>query len=61
MAVGFGAAVFACFLIPLGAVIIMPAAVAGATMLARRVLEETGSTGAREPSASPTAQLADGR
>lgn len=39
MAVGFGAAVFACFLIPLGAVLIMPAAVAGATVLARRVLD----------------------
>lgn len=39
MAIGFGAAVFACFLIPLGAVLIMPAAVAGGTLLARRVLD----------------------
>ncbi|HZN20562.1 MAG TPA: EI24 domain-containing protein [Micromonosporaceae bacterium] len=38
MALGFGVAVFACFLIPLGAVLVMPAAVAGGTLLARRVL-----------------------
>jgi CysZ protein len=41
LAVGFGAAVFACFLIPLGAVVVTPAAVAGATMLTRRVLGES--------------------
>lgn len=35
---GFGVAVFLCFLIPLGAVLIMPAAVAGAALLARRSL-----------------------
>ncbi|MFI2710146.1 EI24 domain-containing protein [Micromonospora sp. NPDC018662] len=35
-ALGFGAAVFLCFLIPLGAVLVMPAAVAGAALLARR-------------------------
>jgi CysZ protein len=39
LAVGFGAAVFLCFLVPLGAVIVTPAAVAGGTMLARRVLD----------------------
>lgn len=38
MALGFGVAVFCCFLIPLGAVLIMPAAVAGGTLLARRSL-----------------------
>ncbi|MBB5870559.1 CysZ protein [Allocatelliglobosispora scoriae] len=38
LAVGFGAGVFVCFLIPLGAVLIMPAAVAGGTLLARRSL-----------------------
>lgn len=38
MAVGFGAAVLVAFLIPLGAVLLMPAAVAGATLLARRSL-----------------------
>jgi CysZ protein len=37
MAIGFGAATFICFLIPLGAVLVMPAAVAGATLLSRRL------------------------
>jgi CysZ protein len=37
-ALGFGVAVFLCFLIPLGAVLLMPAAVAGGTLLARRAL-----------------------
>jgi CysZ protein len=37
-AMGFGVAVFCCFLIPLGAVLVMPAAVAGGTLLARRSL-----------------------
>lgn len=37
-ALGFGVAVFVSFLIPLGAVLLMPAAVAGAALLARRVL-----------------------
>lgn len=37
-ALGFGVAVFLCFLIPLGGVLIMPAAVAGGTLLARKVL-----------------------
>jgi CysZ protein len=39
LAIGFGAAVFVCNLIPvIGAILVMPAAVAGGTMLARRVL-----------------------
>jgi len=38
LALGFGAAVFASFLIPLGAILLMPAAVAGATLLSRKVL-----------------------
>ncbi len=38
MALGFGVAVFLCFLIPLGAVLVMPAAVVGGTLLSRRVL-----------------------
>ena len=38
VALGFGVAVFCCFLIPLGAVLVMPAAVAGGTLLARRSL-----------------------
>jgi CysZ protein len=37
MAIGFGAATVVCFLIPLGAILVMPAAVAGATLLSRRV------------------------
>jgi CysZ protein len=36
MSLGFGAAVFATFLVPLGAGLLMPAAVAGAALLARR-------------------------
>ncbi|HEY0696760.1 MAG TPA: EI24 domain-containing protein [Micromonospora sp.] len=36
LALGFGVTVFLCFLIPLGAVLLMPAAVAGATLLTRR-------------------------
>jgi CysZ protein len=40
-ALGFGVAVFVCFLIPLGAVLVMPAAVAGATLLARRSLGQS--------------------
>jgi CysZ protein len=37
MALGFGVATFVCFLIPGGAILIMPAAVAGATVLSRRL------------------------
>jgi CysZ protein len=40
LALGFGVAVFLCFLIPLGAILLMPAAVAGATLLARKVLNQ---------------------
>ncbi len=36
---GFGIAVQACFLIPFGAIVVMPAAVAGSTMLAREALD----------------------
>jgi CysZ protein len=39
-ALGFGTAVFLCFLVPGGAVLLMPAAVAGGTLLARHVLAE---------------------
>ncbi|MEV0429991.1 EI24 domain-containing protein [Micromonospora sp. NPDC050495] len=44
-ALGFGTAVFVCFLIPLGAVLIMPAAVAGAALLARRSLGQSVEEG----------------
>lgn len=40
---GFGVAVHLSFLIPGGAIIVMPAAVAGATVLAKHVLGETSS------------------
>jgi CysZ protein len=40
LAVGFGAATFVVFLIPLGAVFAMPGAVAGATLLARERLAD---------------------
>ena len=36
---GFGIATQLCFLIPLGAVVTMPAAVAGATMLSRELID----------------------
>jgi CysZ protein len=54
LAVGFGAAVFACFLIPLGAVLVMPAAVAGGTLLARRILDADHAGSAVQP-ADPAA------
>lgn len=44
---GFGMATQACFLVPLGAVAVMPAAVAGATMLARDLLALPPSTTSR--------------
>ncbi|MFY1634444.1 EI24 domain-containing protein [Solwaraspora sp. WMMB335] len=43
-ALGFGVAVFCCCLVPLGAVLIMPAAVAGATLLARQAVGEPTRT-----------------
>jgi CysZ protein len=44
LSLGFGVAVFCCFLIPLGAVLLMPAAVAGATLLSRTVLGHPTAT-----------------
>ncbi len=41
---GFGGAVQLCFLVPGGAVLVMPAAVAGATLLAREALDQAGLT-----------------
>lgn len=43
---GFGVATQLCFLVPLGAVATMPAAVAGATMLARGLLDGVDGDGA---------------
>ncbi|MGW3602306.1 EI24 domain-containing protein [Micromonospora sp. NPDC005161] len=51
MALGFGVAVFVCFLIPLGAVLVMPAAVAGAALLARRSLGQSIDERASTPPA----------
>jgi CysZ protein len=45
---GFGVAVFCSFLIPLGAILLMPAAIAGATLLSRQVLGQP-ITQTREP------------
>jgi CysZ protein len=50
VALGFGAATFVTFLVPLGAVVTMPAAVAGATMLARRIDATDGITVPARPS-----------
>lgn len=44
---GFGTATAALFLIPLGAVLFMPGAVAGATLMAREVCDGDTSTGAK--------------
>ncbi|PKI90212.1 hypothetical protein CW368_10550 [Actinomycetales bacterium SN12] len=44
---GFGAATQLCFMVPLGAVFIMPTAVAGATVLARDLLAHRTPTAAR--------------
>jgi CysZ protein len=43
---GFGVAVHLCFLVPGGAVLVMPAAVAGATYLARHALDATAASAA---------------
>ncbi len=40
LALGFGAAAYLLFLVPLGAIVVMPAAVAGSVLLTRRVLDE---------------------
>ena len=54
---GFGVATQLCFLIPGGAVAIMPVAVAGSTMLARDMLARTGA-GQASPASPPTTQAA---
>ncbi|HEX6967956.1 MAG TPA: EI24 domain-containing protein [Micromonosporaceae bacterium] len=53
VAQGFGTAVFLCFLIPLGAVLTMPAAVIGGTLLARRVLGLPVEPPAAAPAVGP--------
>jgi CysZ protein len=55
LALGFGVAVFVSFLIPLGAVLLMPAAVAGGTLLSRRILgQSTDATPALTAAARAT-------
>ncbi|MGM7698696.1 EI24 domain-containing protein [Microbacterium sp. A84] len=49
--IGFGVATQLCFLVPLGAIVAMPAAVAGSTILARALTERA----AAEATAPPTA------
>ncbi|MFJ2553729.1 EI24 domain-containing protein [Microbacterium sp. NPDC087591] len=51
---GFGVATQLCFLVPGGAVAVMPAAVAGATMLARTMTERTPTPA---PGSSPFVEL----
>ena len=46
MTVGFGVATYLLFFVPLGAILVMPAAVAGATLLSRRVLGESNELAA---------------
>ncbi|WP_354497063.1 EI24 domain-containing protein [Mycetocola sp. 2940] len=50
---GFGVAVFVLFLVPLGALVTMPAAAAGATLLARRSLGETDRLPVQNASGTP--------
>lgn len=52
LAVGFGLATYLLFLIPLGAIVVMPAAVAGATLMSRRALGEPDRP-VRAPVATP--------
>ncbi|MCG5219825.1 EI24 domain-containing protein [Streptosporangium soli] len=62
VALGFGVVIFVIFLIPLGAVVAMPAAVAGAAIMVRRRLAPGPATSPRAtpptapPSAPPAAQ-----
>lgn len=58
---GFGVAAQLCFLIPGGAVAIMPAAVAGSTMLARDLIARTPLTAASTPRSAPAPRLPDAR
>lgn len=55
---GFGVATQLCFLVPLGAIAVMPAAVAGSTMLAQHLLDRApaGRVSASSPAAEPPAR-----
>ena len=54
--IGFGVATQLCFLIPLGAIITMPAAVAGSTILARSLTERTTAPPPRTVEPPPPAR-----
>lgn len=47
--IGFGVATQLCFLVPLGAVAVMPAAVAGSTLLAQSLLRDAEVAASRRP------------
>ncbi|GAA4385303.1 EI24 domain-containing protein [Agromyces bauzanensis] len=53
---GFGIATQLCFMVPLGAVFAMPAAVAGATLLARSALDAAVAAAASAPQPTRSAQ-----
>lgn len=53
--IGFGVATQLCFLIPLGAIVTMPAAVAGSTILARSLTERAASPAQTAPPPPPHA------
>ncbi|MBO0981264.1 EI24 domain-containing protein [Microbacterium sp. SD291] len=57
---GFGVATQLCFLIPGGAVVVMPAAVAASTMLARDMMTRTPLTPAAQSPAAPPPPAAPG-
>ncbi|GAA3441121.1 EI24 domain-containing protein [Planomonospora venezuelensis] len=61
MALGFGVLLFLLFLIPLGAVVAMPAAVAGATIMVRVRLAPAPRPGAVPPGGFPPGGLPPGR
>ncbi|MDQ0895095.1 EI24 domain-containing protein [Agromyces ramosus] len=52
---GFGVATQLCFLVPLGAIVTMPAAVAGSTMLARQALDAAAAGQAARRAPEPRA------
>lgn len=50
---GFGVATQLCFLVPLGAIVTMPAAVAGSTMLAREALDAAAAAAGQAAARAP--------
>lgn len=54
---GFGVAVQLCYLVPLGAVITMPAAVAGSALLTRDILERSALSAPGTPPPGPAAPV----